>query len=241
MNYSNFIAVEKPTQQYSAPNGLEVLNPYSNSNLGYSSIENTTTQQPAIDKLTQYLKSLKIQEPSDLYNYDSSPKTTTSQKNTRAYVKSTLIQKFNLSNEQASALTGVWYAESNLKPHIHEIGKESNPYAGQGIAQWTGKQRQQHARDIYKRIYGKDKQIKQMTLDEQINVAVAEFKERTGNWQRFLNAKNLNEAVDIVWRGYENGGTNQLASMAQMRNVYRGNTDKQLRDRLRFSREIFNL
>lgn len=195
----------------------EIINPYSDLNLG-------------------------IQQDVDEYQYDEQEQDVQiDRSDTKKYVKSVLMQQYDLSNEQASALTGVWYAESNLKPHIHEIGKESNPYAGQGIAQWTGRQRQQHARDIYKRIYGKDKQIKQMTLDEQINVAVAEFKERTGNWQRFLNAKNLNEAVDIVWRGYENGGTNQLASMAQMRNVYRGNADKQLRDRLRFSREIFNL
>jgi hypothetical protein len=44
-----------------------------------------------------------------------------------------------LSNEQASALTGVWWAESHLNPGIHEIGKENNPYAGKGIAQWTGR------------------------------------------------------------------------------------------------------
>ena len=195
----------------------EIINPYSDLNLG-------------------------IQQDMDEYQYDEQEQDVSiDRSDTKKYIKSVLMQQYDLSNEQASALTGVWYAESNLKPHIHEIGKESNHYAGQGIVQWTGKQRQQHARDIYKRIYGKDKQIKQMTLDEQINVAVAEFKERTGNWQRFLNAKNLNEAVDIVWRGYENGGTNQLASMAQMRNVYRGNADKQLRDRLRFSREIFNL
>ena len=37
--------------------------------------------------------------------------------------------------------SAVWYAESRLDPSIHEIGKENNPYAGKGIAQWTGKSR----------------------------------------------------------------------------------------------------
>lgn len=159
----------------------------------------------------------------------------------RQYAKQWLIQNEKLTNEQASALVGVLYAESKLDPSIHEYGKESNPYAGQGIAQWTGRARQQHVKDLYKQIYGKSKEIKQMTLDEQLRVMIAEFKERTGNWERFKKSTNLDKATDIVWRGYENGGNYALASHQQMEQIYKRNKSKQWKDRLRFAKEIYTL
>ena len=157
-------------------------------------------------------------------------------KNVKKYVKNWLMKNQGLSNEQASALTGVWWAESHLNPGIHEVGKENNPYAGKGIAQWTGRQRQKHAEDIYKQIYGKSKSIKEMSLDEQLNVAITEFKER-GTWQQFLNAKDIKTATDVVWRGYENG-YNTLASHESMKKTYGKNYNKQWTDRFRFAQEI---
>lgn len=165
----------------------------------------------------------------------------TNKGNNKKYVKDWLMTKQGLTNEQASALTAVWYAESRLDPSIHEIGKENNPYAGKGIAQWTGKSRQTHVEDLYRKIYGKSKPIKQMTLEEQLNIAVAEFKERNGNWNKFLQAKDLKTATDIVWRGYENGGNNMLASMQQMQNTYKGNTQRQWNERFRLANEILNI
>lgn len=75
-----------------------------------------------------------------------------------------------------------------------------------------------------------------MSLDEQLNVAITEFKER-GTWQQFLNAKDIKTATDVVWRGYENG-YNTLASHESMKKTYGKNYNKQWTDRFRFAQEI---
>lgn len=207
----------------------ELLNPYSDTSLQISG----TSFAPKQNLYDSLLGT--VNKPSD--------ETTTSDTvsnipsgDRRSYVKNWLMKNQGLTNEQASALTGVWWAESRLDPSIHEIGKESNPNAGKGIAQWTGKSRQKHAEDIYKQIYGKSKSIKQMSLDEQLNVAVTEFKER-GTWQQFVNSKDIKTATDIVWRGYENGG-NSLASHDLMKKTYGKAYNKQWADRFRFAQEI---
>lgn len=211
----------------------ELLNPYSDINLQisgtsfapkqglYDSLLGTVSQKSE----TPQMEDVQTKATSNIPTGDR-----------RSYVKSWLMKNQGLSNEQASALTGVWWAESHLNPGIHEIGKENNPYAGKGIAQWTGRQRQKHAEDIYKQIYGKSKPIKEMSLDEQLNVAIAEFKER-GTWKQFLNAKDIKTATDVVWRGYENG-YNTLASHELMKKTYGKNYNKQWADRFRFAQEI---
>lgn len=239
---NNFVKYQNINSEYPIFNFDEQLfNPYSNLNLGidenmYSFVPKSNTVDSLLDSLVVPQKKSDSQE-----DIQEDSQTNTNPEDRRQYVKQWLIQNHGLSKEQASALTGVWYAESRLDPSIHEIGKESNPYAGKGIAQWTGKQRQQHAEDIYRKLYGKSKPIKQMTLDEQLNVAVTEFKERTGNWNAFMSSKDLNTATDIVWRGYENGGTNKLATMRQMKQIYKSNADKQWKDRLRFAQQINNM
>ena len=215
-------------------------NPYSDKSLGipdgYGFIDNLLTMQENFEQSN-------FSHQTDLSNQNNLEETNTNsrsqKKDVRKYVKNWLMQNQGLTNEQASALTGVWWAESRLDPSIHEIGKENNPNAGKGIAQWTGKFRQKHAEDIYKQIYGKSKPIKQMSLDEQLNVAIAEFKER-GTWQQFINAKDIKTATDIVWRGYENGG-NSLASHELMKKTYGKAYNKQWSDRFRFAQEISKL
>lgn len=220
----------------------QFFNPYSDFNLnigkGQTSFDGNRSITNILDKFTiQNRTTQDTTVPSSVTSNSVSYNT----RDTRAYVKNWLMKNHGLTNDQASALAGVWYAESRLNPSIHEIGKENNPFAGKGIAQWTGRQRQKHAEDIYKQLYGKSKEIKKMTLDEQLNVAISEFKERTGNWNRFINSKNIDEATDIVWRGYENGGNNALATMQQMNQVYKSRTQKQWNERIRFANEIKNM
>lgn len=210
----------------------ELLNPYSDINLQISPLSTSFVPKEGLyDSLLGTISQKTENTPS------SSNISNTGDR--RSYVKNWLMKNQGLTNEQASALTGVWWAESRLNPSIHEIGKENNPYAGKGIAQWTGKARQKHAEDIYKQIYGKSKSIKQMSLDEQLNVAVTEFKER-GTWQQFLNSKDIKTATDVVWRGYENGGNN-LASHDLMKKTYGSAYNKQWSDRFRFASEISKL
>lgn len=216
----------------------DIFNQYSNQNLMIP--EYKTSFIPSNAKKSETDNAI---IPTKVYktNDQQKEKTLKPDGDVRKYVKNWLIQNEGLTNEQASALTGVFYAESNLKPGIHEIGKENNEYAGKGIAQWTGKSRQKHVEDIYKQTYGKSKSIKNMSLDEQLTIAVKEFKERIGNWNKFLQAKDLKTATDIVWRGYENGGNNMLASMQQMQNTYKGNTQRQWNERFRLANEILNI
>ena len=131
------------------------------------------------------------------------------------YVKNYLMQKHGLDAVHASALTGVWYAESGLNPAI-----KSKKDSGSGIAQWTGS-RHQSFNKFYRQVFGKQSPgILNVGLDQQIDVAIAEYKSRTGNWRHFLNTKSLTDAVDSVLRGYENGGNNSLLPIADIDRIY---------------------
>lgn len=210
----------------------DLLNPYSDMNLGISSGQTSFANSNVYDNILG-----KLSTPNKPSLESTGQQTTTIPSGDRRnYVKRWLMQNEGLTNEQAAALTGVWWAESRLDPSIHEIGKEKNPYAGKGIAQWTGKQRQKHAEDIYRQIFGKSKSIKEMTLDEQLKVATTEFKERR-TWQQFISSQDLKTATDIVWRGYENGG-NSLASHDLMKKTYGNAYSKQWSDRFRYASEI---
>lgn len=228
VSYEN-VEQQQPVTDFSDIGQLnpELLNPYSDINLQISGTSFAPKQNLYDSLLGTVNKSS---------NETTTPDTVIPSGDRRSYVKNWLMKNQGLTNEQASALTGVWWAESRLDPSIHEIGKENNPNAGKGIAQWTGRSRQKHAEDIYKQIYGKSKPIKQMSLDEQLNVAVAEFKER-GTWQQFINSKDIKTATDVVWRGYENGG-NSLASHDLMKKTYGKAYNKQWSDRFRFAQEI---
>lgn len=233
VTYEN-IEQKQPVTDFSEIEQLnsELFNPYSDMNLQISGTSFAPKQGLYDSLLGQISQQVENQQTSQQVSSQQNIPTG----DRRSYVKNWLMKNQGLSNEQASALTGVWWAESHLNPGIHEIGKENNPYAGKGIAQWTGRQRQKHAEDIYRQIYGKSKPIKEMSLDEQLNVAIAEFKER-GTWQQFLNAKDIKTATDVVWRGYENG-YNTLASHESMKKTYGKNYNKQWADRFRFAQEI---
>lgn len=158
------------------------------------------------------------------------------QSNTSKYVKEYLMSNYGLDAVHASALVGVWQAESGLNPGI-----KSKKDSGSGIAQWTGS-RHKVFDQYYEKLFGKKSPgIVNTSLEEQIAVAIAEYKGRPKNWQDFLNRKDLQGATDSVLRGYENGGTNALASKAQIdqtyTNVGSGNYNSLMRDRLKYAEQ----
>lgn len=150
------------------------------------------------------------------------------------YVKEYLMANYGLDAIHASALVGVWRAESGLNPGI-----KSKKDSGSGIAQWTGS-RHKVFEQYYEKLFNKKcPGITKTTLEEQIAVAIAEYQGRPNNWQDFLSRKNLREATDSVLRGYENGGTNALASIAQIDQIYTnvgsGNYNSLMKDRLNYA------
>lgn len=154
------------------------------------------------------------------------------------YVKNYLMQNFGLDDTHASALAGVWYAESNLNPGI-----KSKRDSGSGIAQWTGSRHQEFNR-FYRQVFGKSSPgITNTSLEEQIHVAIAEYKARKNNWNDFLRRTDLQGATDSVLRGYENGG-GRLASIADIDRIYTrngsGSYKKLMSDRLAFAKQALN-
>ena len=148
------------------------------------------------------------------------------------YVKNYLMQRHNLDAIHASALAGVWYAESNLNP-----SSKSKRDNGSGIAQWTGS-RHQEFNKFYKQVFGRQSPgILNVGLEQQIDVAIAEYKARRNNWADFINRNNLQGAVDSVLRGYENG-YNTLANVGDINENYRGNGyNRQMSVRLGYAQQ----
>lgn len=184
-----------------------------------------------------------IKMSSKYINYNSTQNITPSNKKVGQsaksrldYVKNYLMNKHGLDAVHASALAGVWYAESGLNPSI-----KSKKDSGSGIAQWTGS-RHQEFNKFYRQVFGRQSPgILNVGLDQQIDVAIAEYKARTGNWRHFLNRNNLTDAVDSVLRGYENGGTNTLLPIADVDRIYTkvgsGTYKKLMADRLAFAQQ----
>lgn len=167
------------------------------------------------------------------YNISPSKKNVSGDGKSRmSYVKNYLMSNHGLDAIHASALTGVWYAESGLNPSI-----KSKRDTGQGIAQWTGSRHQSFNR-FYKQLFGRQSPgITNVGLDQQIDVAIAEYKSRSSNWRDFLNRNNLQDAVDSVLRGYENGG-NGLASITDIDKNYKGNGyNRQMSVRLGYAQQ----
>lgn len=151
------------------------------------------------------------------------------------YVKNYLMENYGLDAIHASALAGVWYAESRLESSI-----KSKKDSGTGIAQWTGSRHKEFDK-FYRQVYGKSSPgIRNTSLEEQINVAIAEYKARKNNWQDFLNRQDLQGATDSVLRGYENGGR-RLASIADINRIYTrngsGSYNKLMADRLNYAKQ----
>ena len=178
-------------------------------------------------------------DPSYLYNYQtinpSSKSAGQTGKQRLNYVKNYLMYNYGLDDIHAAALAGVWFAESRLDPSI-----KSKRDSGTGIAQWTGP-RHQKFNMFYKQVFGRQSPgIRNVGLEQQIDVAIAEYKARKNNWRDFLNRNNLQGAVDSVLRGYENGGE-KLASVSDIDRIYTkngsGSYKKLMSDRLSYAKQ----
>ena len=152
-----------------------------------------------------------------------------------------LMQAFNWSPEQASALAGVIYCEGGWNPAAVMTQERSGTFSGTseenkpklaspkysnfpngqsgygaGLAQWTFENRKGTAISYANKTLGKaikNDQVELAGLDFQIQMIIEEFKHTRGNLaDQIRNTTNILDAVDLVLRGYENGGGGKLAS-----------------------------
>lgn len=142
-------------------------------------------------------------------------------KDRQSYVVNYLMKTHGLDKTHSAALTGVWFAESKLNPGVH-----SKIDSGSGIAQWTGN-RIKTFDNFYKELFGLDSPgVTKTSLEDQIDVAIAEYKARPNNWNHFLRSRGINAATDSVLRGFENGSINDLATVDSINKIYTKVWDK---------------
>jgi len=132
------------------------------------------------------------------------------------------MNRLSLTKEQAAAIAGVFYAESGLKPDAVNKAEEKlygRQVAGGGIAQLTGG-RNQSFRQWEKENKGRDVGPAEAGLDDQLEFIAYEMENRPVFLNMLRNTTDIEHATDIVFRGYENGSENQLATREQMIDTY---------------------
>lgn len=139
------------------------------------------------------------------------------------FIMNKLIKDGGLSPVAAAALTGVWWAESGLDPHIVDQimlkqGKGKHEI-GQGIAQWTWG-RVKEFRDWHKSRYGSDAYPMDTNLNTQVDYALYDMSKRSKLMQVLRTSQNVQEVVDAVLRGYENGGFSSFADIPTINRLY---------------------
>lgn len=120
-----------------------------------------------------------------------------------------------LTPEQASGFAGNFLAESDLNEKVINRAEKDKGYEGygRGIAQWSNERVQQFQDYI-------GKTIEDSTLEEQLEFVWHETQQRPEFHNKLLSAKTSEEAADLVYRGYENGSINGVASAEQLTNSY---------------------
>lgn len=135
-----------------------------------------------------------------------------------------------LTTEQAAGLAGVLYAESGWNPgsfnRVEAAGRGARGTGGgnygAGLAQWTF-ERKHKMLNWYNQTHGtRFSKVEEIPLAGQAEMIAHELKnERPEIYRLLQQARTVEQAVDIVLRGFENGSGNSLASIQQM-NKYRG-------------------
>ena len=138
------------------------------------------------------------------YQYSSSPLT---------HIFEFFTEK-GLSEEASAGLVGNFLSESSLNPKaVNEQEQKRYSKYGQGIAQWSNDRISQFIKYI-----GKDP--KDATLDEQLDFVWEELQQRPVLLNSLYKVKTASEAADLIYRGYENGFNNGLATPEQLTKVY---------------------
>lgn len=138
-----------------------------------------------------------------------------------AYAVNYLTQQTGMSPEAASGVVGVFMAESGLKPGIHNKSEKERfgNNGGRGLGQWTnvgtnpsGQRRNQYESFLNGRT---------PTLETDLDFFMADLENRPKVKDVLLNPNTtVEDAVDAMHRGYENGTSKAFASPQQMGKTY---------------------
>lgn len=120
-----------------------------------------------------------------------------------------------LTPYQAAGFAGNFLSESELNPKATNNYEKKKGYKGygRGIAQWSNERIQQFEKYI-------GKPIEESSLEDQLNFVWHEVEQRPELLKQIKQAKDINQATDIVYRGYENGSANALATPEQLTKIY---------------------
>ena len=165
---------------------------------------------------------------------DYKPLSTAQQKENAKKVVDFFTSK-GFTTEQAAGVAGVWHYESEgINPSSYNkkaYAENPNGNYDRGIAQWQGS-RVPKFKEWIKAKYGDNRDITDLSLEDQLEYAWKEMNERPAFIKALKEAPNVEYAVDAVLRGFENGSNNALATPAQIDAVpgYRkyGNTYKKM-------------
>lgn len=120
-----------------------------------------------------------------------------------------------LSAEQAAGFAGNFLSESELSPTaINQVEKKKGYKGyGRGIAQWSNDRVSQFQKYI-------GKKIEDASLEEQLEFVWYEVQNRPELLRQLYAAADPDTAADVVYRGFENGGRNKLATPQELTESY---------------------
>ena len=127
-----------------------------------------------------------------------------------------LMQK-GLSKEAAIGAAKIFKAESGIIPGIRnkeEMTAYGNDKAGIGIAQWSNQRRKDYQK------YMTDHGYTTPTLENELDFFIEEGKTRPAFWNAFTNAASVQDAVNAMYYGYENGTSGAMATQDQIIAAY---------------------
>lgn len=121
-----------------------------------------------------------------------------------------------LSDYAIAGIIGNFMAESGLNPQAVNEGERKANYKGfgRGLAQWSNERV-----DNFRQLVGKE--IEESTLLDQLDFVWFELQQRSNLLNQLQNATNATDAADLIYRGYENGSLDNLATPEQMNNTYK--------------------
>ena len=120
-----------------------------------------------------------------------------------------------LSKVQITGIIGNLLSESGLNPQaVNDAERKAGLKGyGRGIAQWSNERVTAFTQHM-------GKSPENASLEEQLDYVWHEMQQRPALLQALQSAKTSTEAVDAVYRGYENGSANALTSVDQMTKTY---------------------
>ena len=123
-----------------------------------------------------------------------------------------LMEK-GFNKEAAAGITGVFMAESGLKPGVTNTTEDAayGSTAGRGLGQWSNERRQQY--DAF--LNGASP-----TIQTDIDFFIQDLESRPLVKQALANASSVEDAVKAMHLGYENGSSGAMATPEQLTQTY---------------------